>query len=105
MDMMFPSEGYEYPYPEAGYSIYPAPQEPPGVEHATYNTHKVGNQEHGNRILFACYGNRLSVDDRGRTDAGRSLRSSPGTGKPSAWRREAGDRLAFEDGGYLWTQM
>jgi len=28
----------------------------------------------------------------GRTDVGRSFRSSPTTGKPSAWRRETEDR-------------
>ena len=63
-----------------------------------------GIRNMGTACRLPALGNRLSVDDRGRTDAGRSLRSSPGTGKPSTWRREAGDRLSFEAGGYLWTQ-
>jgi len=103
--MIFPPDEHEYPCSEAGHSFYPASLEPSGVEYATWSTHTVEDQENVNRILSACHGNRLSMEDRGRTDAGRSLRSSPGTGKPSAWRREAGDRLAFEAGGYLWTQM
>ena len=49
--------------------------------------------------------NQAIRGDRGRMDTGRSLRSSPRAGKPSTWRRGAGDRWAFDDGGNLWTQM
>lgn len=103
--MMFLPDGHEYPYPEAGHSFYPASRKATRGRACHLSTHTVEDQEHGNRILSACHGDRLSVEDRGRTDAGRSLRSSLRTGKPAIWRREAGDRLAFEAGGYLWTQM
>ena len=38
--------------------------------------------------------------DRGRTDVGRSPRSSLRTGKPSTWRRGAGGRGVLKPGEY-----
>lgn len=77
VDMMFSLEGHEYPCSETGHSFYLASLKAARGRACHLSIHKVENQEHGSRILSACNGSRLSVEDRGRTDTGRSLRSSP----------------------------
>ena len=74
--------------------------EPPGVEHVTYR--RTGREsEHGNLLAFAFDGQGLSAATGYEGQWGRSLRSSPRSGKPATWRRGTGERYAFEAGGTI----
>ena len=74
--------------------------EPPGVEHGTYG--RTGWQsEHGNLLAFAFDGQGLSAVTGEEGQGGRSLHSSPRSGKPATWRRGTGGRDAFETGGTI----
>jgi hypothetical protein len=74
--------------------------EPPGVEHVTYG-HRGRESEHGNPLAFAFAGQGRSAATGYEGQWGRSLRSSPRSGKPATWRRGTGGRYAFEVGGMI----
>lgn len=48
-------------------------------------------------IASGAFGRRMAEATSDRDDGGRSLRSSPGTGKPSTWRREAVDTASRQE--------
>src|ERR1700686_493009 len=74
--------------------------EPPGVEHVT-DGHRGWESEHGNSLAFAFDGQGLSAATGYEGQWGRSLRSSPRSGKPATWRRGTGERYACEAGGTI----
>jgi len=50
-------------------------------------------------IASGAFRRRMAEATSDRDDKGRSLRSSPGTGKPSTWRREAVDTASKQEEG------
>jgi len=50
-------------------------------------------------IASGAFRRRMTEATSDRDDEGRSLRSSPGTGKPSTWRREAVDTASRQEAG------
>ncbi len=50
-------------------------------------------------IASGAFRRRMAEATSDRDDEGRSLRSSPGTGKPSTWRREAVDTASKQEAG------
>jgi pyridoxine/pyridoxamine 5'-phosphate oxidase len=97
--LMLPTEGCASPHPTMGDPLSHRP-EPPGVEYATYR-HTGRESEHGNLLAFALDGQGLSAATGYEGQGGRSLRSSPRSGKPATWRRETGERYAFGAGGTI----
>ena len=49
-------------------------------------------------VASGSFRHRMAEVTSDRGDKGRSLRSSPGTGKPSTWRREAVDTASRQEG-------
>lgn len=71
------------------------------ISHGVESAPKAGERSVGEPknlvIVSGAFGRRMAEATSDRDDEGRSLRSSPRTGKPSTWRREAVDTAGKQE--------
>jgi len=70
---------------------------PHGVKSAPKAGERSVSEPKNLTITSGAFGRRMAEATSDRDDEGRSLRSSPGTGKPSTWRREAVDTASRQE--------
>ena len=72
---------------------------PHGVESAPKTSERSVTEPENPVIASGASGRRMAEATGDRDDGGRSLRSSPRTGKPFTWRREAVDTASRQEAG------